>query len=63
MTRNASSEFVGIGEAARRIGVHPNSIRRAEREGRTHPARREAVSGERYYSHDDLEALRMYFAK
>jgi DNA-binding transcriptional MerR regulator len=47
-----------IGAAARELGVHPGSLRRAEREGRIRPARREAVSGERFYSEEDLQEIR-----
>lgn len=57
-----SSRVLGIAEVARMLGLHPGSLRRAEREGRVPRARREAVSGTRVYSHEDVEALRVRLA-
>ena len=47
-----------IAEAAKALGIHPGSIRRAERLGRIPRARREPVSGQRVYTEQDVQALR-----
>ena len=51
-------QVMGIGSAAVKLGVHPGSLRRAEREGRVPRARREPVSRTRFYTPDDIERLR-----
>lgn len=53
--------LLSISEAARELGLHPNSIRKAERAGRVPRVRREPVSGHRYFTEDDLATLRWYF--
>jgi predicted site-specific integrase-resolvase len=47
--------FVRIGEAARRIGVHPYTLKRWEAAGLLRPLR--TVSGTRFYRQRDLERL------
>jgi DNA-binding transcriptional MerR regulator len=44
-------------EVATFLGVHPDSLRRAERAGRIPRARREPVSRHRVYSRADVELL------
>jgi DNA-binding transcriptional MerR regulator len=53
----ADEQIFGVVEAARILGLHPNSLRRAEREGRVPAARREPLSRHRYYTAGDVEAL------
>lgn len=57
------TELLRISEVAERLYVHPGSIRRAERVGRVPRAQREAVSGYRYYSPEDVAALRARFRR
>ena len=54
---NQSSSVVGTRAAARYLGIHPDSLRRAERAGRVPQARREPVSRYRIYTPADLESL------
>jgi len=66
MTTTAAPDqrrLLSISEAARELGLHPNSIRKAERAGRVPPIRREPVSGHRYFTPEDVETLRWYFFK
>lgn len=53
-------DVVGITQAARLLGIHPNSLRRAEREGRVPAAKRESFSRIRIYTRVDIEALRRH---
>ena len=48
---------IRIGNAAARIGVHPQTLRRWEREGRIHRATRNALTGQRRYEEADIERL------
>lgn len=45
-----------IGDAARQLGVHPDTLRNMERRGLFTPAR--DWSGQRRYSAEDLDKLR-----
>jgi DNA-binding transcriptional MerR regulator len=45
-------------EAARRLGVHPDSLRRADREGRLGAIRREPLSGTRFFTEAEVENIR-----
>jgi len=56
------SRLYSITEAARELGLHPNTLRKAERARRIPAARRETVSGQRYFSRDEIERLRALFA-
>jgi DNA-binding transcriptional MerR regulator len=56
MTTN--SEVVGVVEAARRLGIHPESLRRAERLGRLPQPTREPLSRTRTYTRADIERLK-----
>lgn len=47
----------GVAEVAQLLGIHPNSLRRAEREGRLPPAQREPLSHHRFYTAADVERL------
>ena len=46
-----------VNEAAREIGISETRLRRSELEGRIPRARRD-VNGWRYYTEEDLEAIR-----
>ena len=48
---------IRIGDAAARIGVHPQTLRRWEREGRIDRATRNALTGQRRYEEADIERL------
>lgn len=54
---------IRIGEAARLIGVHPGSIRNAERAGRIPALPREPYSDDRALAPRDVNALKRYFAR
>jgi putative resolvase len=45
-----------IAQAAKLIGVHPNTLRRWEREGKLKPAR--TLGGERRYTTEEINKLR-----
>ena len=53
----------GILEVARVLGVHPGSLRRAEREGRIPAARREPLSRYRFYTAEDVAVLKRVFTR
>ncbi|MBA3430828.1 MAG: MerR family DNA-binding transcriptional regulator [Actinobacteria bacterium] len=53
----SSQKLYGTTEVAAFLGIHPDSLRRAERAGRIPRAQRESVSGHRAYSRDDVDAL------
>ncbi|MBI4345921.1 MAG: MerR family transcriptional regulator [Elusimicrobia bacterium] len=63
MRPDAQEAAFRIGEVARALDLHPNSLRRAEREQRIPEARRERVSRQRFYTPEDLEVLRERFAR
>ena len=50
-------EFFFISVAARRLGMHPQTLRKYERLGLVRPAR--TVGSMRQYSHDELDRLRI----
>jgi len=53
-----------IGAVARRIGVHPQTLRRWERRGRTPRPCRNQLSGQRYYTEEDVRQLeKLIFSK
>lgn len=52
------TQTLRIKEVSRQLGVHPGSLRRAEREGRLPQAQREPVSQQRIYSERDIAVLR-----
>jgi len=60
-TISVAARPLGIAEAARHLGVHPNTIRKAERAGRIPRVRREPVSGYRIFSVEEVEQLRQRF--
>jgi DNA-binding transcriptional MerR regulator len=51
-----NQKFHRIGEVARLVGVHPNTIRNLERRGLLHPARDWA--GQRRFTEKDATTLR-----
>lgn len=53
----SSRKLYGTTEVAAFLGIHPDSLRRAERAGRVPAAQREPVSGHRAYSQDDVDVL------
>jgi len=55
---------VRIGDAARRLNLHPQTLRRWEREGRTPKARRNRLTGQRQYQEEDVQQLeKLIFSK
>ena len=53
-----------IGDAARRLNLHPQTLRRWEREGRTPKARRNRSTGQRQYQEEDVQQLeKLIFSK
>ena len=51
-----------LGDAAKELGVHPDTILKAERVGRIPPIRRELYgSDDRIFFPEDIEALRKFF--
>jgi excisionase family DNA binding protein len=62
MTAIATRSVMTISEAAAALGVHPDTIRKAEREGRIPPIRRESFgSDDRIFLPEDVEALKRIF--
>lgn len=51
------SNIIKIGEAAELLGMHPNTIRRWEAEGKIKPAVRFQGKGTRYYDKESLVAM------
>jgi DNA-binding transcriptional MerR regulator len=51
-----------IAEAARRLGIHPGSLRRAERQGRIPSSRRETLTRTRLFTEAEVEQLRTLIA-
>jgi len=49
---------IRTGAAARTIGIHPQTLRKWEREGRVPPARRNQITGQRLYDDEDLDLVR-----
>lgn len=58
---DSSREFLRIGEVARLIGVHANTIRNLERRGLLHPAR--DWTGTRRFTEEDVATLRSLFKR
>jgi DNA-binding transcriptional MerR regulator len=52
-----SSALIRIGQAARRIGIHPQTLRRWEREERIPRALRNPLTGQRVYADNDVTGL------
>jgi len=50
--------LVRIAEAAEELRIHPQTLRRWEREGRIPKARRNGITGQRLYTLTELERLR-----
>jgi DNA-binding transcriptional MerR regulator len=53
---------VKIGDLAKMLGRHPETVRRYERRGLIPPARRDPVAGWRIYSQEETEAIRRVLA-
>lgn len=51
------SNIIKIGEACEILGVHPNTLRRWEREGKVVPHVRTAGVGTRYYNREEILAM------
>lgn len=47
-----------VGQAAKILGVHPQTLRRLEKRGVVPPARRSLVHGDRLYDPKSLELMR-----
>lgn len=54
---NRPDNIVKIGEASRLLGLHPNTIRRWETEGKIQPLIRFRGKGTRYYDKEQLLAF------
>lgn len=52
-----------VQDAAALVGVNPWTLRRLERLGRIPTPPRDAISGWRYYTYDDVEQLRVALAR
>lgn len=62
-TQSSTAVHMRIGEAARRLGIHPQTLRRWEREGRVCRARRR-LTGQRVYLEEDVQQLeKMVFSR
>lgn len=57
----ADHTVFGISDAARRVGVAENTLRRYEAAGVIHPAR--TPTGQRIYFEADIEAARVHSAR
>lgn len=55
LNHGEDERLIGIAEASRMLGVHPNTLRRWEKEGRVLPGR--LPGGQRRYRVADIEAL------
>lgn len=53
-----SHNLLKIGDVSRILGVHPNTLRRWEEEGKLVPHVRFQGKGTRYYHPDDVEAMK-----
>ena len=61
MSLVADRDVVTISEAARRVGVHPGSIKNAELAGRIPRLPREPGTDTRIFTETELDTLRRYF--
>jgi len=50
-----SGEFIAIGEVSRRLGIHPQTVRRMEKRGILLPAM--TINGVRIYDASEVERL------
>lgn len=62
MSANGPSRVYTMAEARRLLGVHENTIRCAEREGRIRSTRRDEL-GHRVFTDEQIEQLRTYFGR
>lgn len=54
-----SHNLLKIGEASVLLGLHPNTLRNWEKQGKITPHVRFQGTGTRYYKREDLEALKL----